>query len=153
MRIRPYLRRAGRFGLLPLICLALRSVDAGSATWNLNAVSGDWNDPANWTPNTVPNSPTDVATFASSNTTTVSLSAATEVGGVVFNPGASAFTIIAKGAVSLSFEGAGVTNNSGLTQNFVAQPNDAGTEAGAFLFSGSATGGSGGDSLDNRGVC
>lgn len=126
-----------------IVSLASPSLQAGSATWNLNPTNGTWNVAANWTPNTIPNRPTDVATFASSNTATVSLSAATEVGGVVFNPGASAFTIVAKGAVSLSFEGAGVTNNSGLTQNFVAQPNDAGTAAGAFLFSGSASGGSG----------
>ena len=51
----------GRLGLLPLICLALRSVDAGSATWNLNPTSSDWNAALNWTPNTVPNGPADVA--------------------------------------------------------------------------------------------
>jgi hypothetical protein len=34
---------------------------ADSATWNLDPVNGDWNTAANSTPNTVPNSPDDVA--------------------------------------------------------------------------------------------
>jgi autotransporter-associated beta strand protein len=127
-----------------LVLLTLASAfhaHAGSATWNLSPTSNEWNTAANWTPNTVPNSPTDVATFGVSNTTRVSLSAVTQVGGVLFNPGASAFSIIAKGAVSLSFAGAGVTNNSGMTQNFIAEPNDSGTNSGSFIFSGSATAG------------
>ena len=36
---------------------------AGSATWNSNPVSNDWNTAANWTPATVPNGPEDIATF------------------------------------------------------------------------------------------
>ena len=43
MRIHPNLRHASLLGLLPLICLALRTANAGSATWNLNPVSSDWN--------------------------------------------------------------------------------------------------------------
>ena len=31
------------------------SVRAGSATWDLNPGSGDWNTATNWTPATVPN--------------------------------------------------------------------------------------------------
>ena len=95
MRTHPYLRCAGRFGLLPLICLALHTADAGSATWNLNPTNGDWNTDANWMPNTVPNSLTDIATVDVSNVTAISLSADTAVDGVVFSPGASAFTITA----------------------------------------------------------
>src|SRR4030095_3155507 len=93
MRIRPYLRCAGRLGLLPLICLALRTADAGSATWNLNPATNDWNTATNWTPATVPNSPTDVAPFNASNTTDVFISLATTVDSTIFNPGANAFTI------------------------------------------------------------
>jgi hypothetical protein len=33
---------------------------AGSAHWNLNPTSGDWNTAANWTPNEVPNGPADL---------------------------------------------------------------------------------------------
>src|SRR5207249_4104647 len=65
---------------------------ADSATWSTNPVSGDWNDPLNWTPNTVPNGPLDTATFDVSNITDISLSDAVEVEGIVFN-GASPFTI------------------------------------------------------------
>jgi hypothetical protein len=30
---------------------------AGSAQWNLNPISGDWNTAENWTPMAVPNGP------------------------------------------------------------------------------------------------
>jgi hypothetical protein len=52
---------------------------AGSATWDLNPGSGDWNTAANWTPMTVPNGASDTATFSLSNTTNVSISANAEV--------------------------------------------------------------------------
>ena len=93
MRIRPYLRCAGRLGLLPLICLSLRAADAGSATWKLNPATNDWNTAANWTPNTVPNATTDIATFGASNTTSVSTSADISLGGLIFSGEAPAYTI------------------------------------------------------------
>src|SRR4051812_12915341 len=80
---------------------------AGSATWNLTPISGDWNTAANWTPETVPNDPADIATFGSSNTTAVSLSARIHIDSVVFDPNASAFTI-STGAHHLTFLGAGI---------------------------------------------
>src|SRR4026207_2002098 len=67
-------------------------VYAGSATWNLNTASGDWNTATNWTPATVPNGPADIATLGVSNSTDVSVSTATEVDGIIFNPSASVFT-------------------------------------------------------------
>src|SRR5438128_650082 len=81
--------------LLPVLVLGLTSkaAQAGSATWTLNPGTSDWNTAANWSPATVPNGPADTATFATSNTTTVSLSATTEVDSIVFAPAASAFTI------------------------------------------------------------
>jgi autotransporter-associated beta strand protein len=104
--------------LLP--CSAAR---AGSATWNLNPATGDWNTAANWTPMTVPNGPSDVATFAASNAPGVTLSAAsTEVAEIVFNPGASAFNItvpaLTQGSAVLTVSGVGLVNNSSATQNF-----------------------------------
>jgi hypothetical protein len=62
---------------------------AGSAQWDLNFTSSDWNTPDNWTPTTVPKGPADIATFALSNTTGVSVSANTEVSGIVFTPAAT----------------------------------------------------------------
>lgn len=81
--------------LLPTLVLLLRMQTsyAGSATWNFNPISDDWNTAANWTPETVPNSPEDTATFGVSNVTNVSTSQPTEVKGIVFPAGASAFTI------------------------------------------------------------
>jgi autotransporter-associated beta strand protein len=96
------------------------SAYAGSATWNLNPGNNDWNTATNWMPATVPNSPTDVATFDLSNTTNVAVSAVTTVDSVVFGPGASAFTITGAVGTSVTISGAGVVNNSGITQNFVA---------------------------------
>ena len=66
---------------------------AGSATWKNSPTSPDWNTAANWTPATVPNGASDTATFAISSKTRVSLSDNTLVNGIVFEPGASAFTI------------------------------------------------------------
>jgi len=100
----------------------------GSATWNLNPGSNDWNTPANWTPATVPNGPSDVATFAGSNVTDIKFSSvATEVSEIVFAPGASSFNIavdpnITSADVKLTISGAGLTNNSVVTQTLTAGP-------------------------------
>jgi hypothetical protein len=90
---------------------------ADSSTWNLNPMSGDWNTAANWTPPTVPDGSTDVATFDLSNTTAVSLSARTTVDSIIFNPGASSYTIATP--FELNLGGLGIINNSGVTQSFV----------------------------------
>ena len=100
-------------------------VHAGSATWNLNPANKDWNTASNWTPATVPNGPADTATFEISNKRAVSVTDNTEVNAIVFNPGASAFSISSSTNVNgiapqLTISGTGVTNNSGVVQNFVA---------------------------------
>src|SRR5690348_4786685 len=75
---------------------AFSAAHAGSATWRTNPSSNDWNTATNWTPATVPNGPTDVATFARSSIKSVRFSGAmTEVAEIVFNSGASSFKIIA----------------------------------------------------------
>src|SRR5882672_4557546 len=84
---------------------------AGSATWGLNPGSSDWNTADNWTPMTVPNGPADIATFALSNTTNVSISANTEVNGITFTPAATnPYTITASAAFTLRITGTGITN-------------------------------------------
>jgi hypothetical protein len=113
----------------------------GSATWKKSPGTANWNRAGNWTPATVPNAATDTATFASSNTTGVSLSANTEVNGIVFNVGASAFTITASPSFILTISGVGITNNSGIAQNFVADV-DASGSFGSIQFTNSATAGS-----------
>ncbi len=111
---------------------------AGSATWDLNPATGDWNHAANWTPAAIPNSSSDTATFASSSKTGVSLSAPIGVNGIVFDSGASAFTITLN-STALTISGAGITNNSAIDQNFVAAADG---NSGVVFFSQSATAGS-----------
>jgi autotransporter-associated beta strand protein len=98
---------------------------AGSATWDLNPGSGDWNTARNWTPATVPNGSADTATFDFSNTTNVSISIDTEVNGIVFPAGATnPYTITELSnsggrPITLRIDGGGIANNSGITQSFV----------------------------------
>jgi autotransporter-associated beta strand protein len=120
--------------ILPLLLSTASSSFAGSATWKASPATGDWNTTSNWSPATVPNGFTDTATFASSNKTGVSLSAYTQVIGIEFNSGASAFTITVA-SVQLTISGE-ITNNSGITQNFVAGAG----KSGYILFSGGAAG-------------
>ena len=115
------------------------SLFAGSAQWDIFG-TGDWNTATNWTPATVPNGPADTATFDLSGTTSVSLSANTEVNGIIFNPTASAYTITASPTFELTISGVGITNNSALTQNFVVAVDGAGS-LGAIAFENSATAG------------
>ena len=114
---------------------------AGSATWDLNPGSGTWNTAANWTPMIVPNGPADIATFALSNTTNVSISANTEVNAITFTPAATnPYTITASATWTLRITGTGITNNSGRTQHFIT-PVGANGEFGLIVFSNSATAG------------
>jgi hypothetical protein len=129
--------------MLPLLFSIASSGFANSATWKTNPATGDWNHAANWTPPTVPNGPSDTATFAASNTTGVSLSANTEVNGIVFNVGASAFTITVVPTLTLTVSGAGIANNSGITQNFVTTADINGTQHGTIQFTNGATAGNG----------
>jgi hypothetical protein len=127
--------------LTPLLLSTANSSFAGSATWLASPVSGDWNNAANWTPGGPPDGPADTATFQSSNITSVSTSAPTEVNGIVFNAGASPFTITARPFLKeLDITGVGITNNSGIPQNFVA--NGDGNSVASILFKNSATAGS-----------
>jgi autotransporter-associated beta strand protein len=131
-----------KIGITFLSCCGVlitgQMLHAASATWNLNPINSDWNTAANWTPATVPNGPDDIATFDVSNTTSI-LSGNVEVNGIVFNPGASPFTITTADPFAIS--GSGVTNNSGITQKFVVGlsffPGD-----NILTFSNSATAGS-----------
>ena len=110
-----------------------------NATWNLNPESGVWNTAANWTPAIVPDGPKRTATFAVSNTTNVSANA--EVNGIVFNSDASAFAITAPPTLVLTISGGGITNSSGIIQNFVTAVDGAGNR-GRIVFTNSATAGS-----------
>ena len=110
--------------ILTLLFSTASSSFAGSATWKQR---------------TIPNGPGDTATFASSNQTSIDIVFDTEVSGIVFKPGASAFAIATNPQVTpeLTISGVGVTNNSGIVQNFVVNQG-----AAQILFANSATAGS-----------
>src|SRR5207244_3278901 len=97
--------------LLPLVAYA------GSATWDQNPTSGDWNTAANWTPATVPNGTSYVATFGPSNVTDViNRDVIINLDSLVFSPGAPEYTINALDNIELY--GTGIANNSGTVQSF-----------------------------------
>jgi autotransporter-associated beta strand protein len=125
-----------------ILMLSIQTSRAGSATWKRTPVSVNWNRAENWNPQTIPNGPSDTATFAISNRTMVSLSAHTEVNGIVFNAIASAFTITADRNVALNISGVGITNNTGVPQNFVTAGTRLFATAGKVEFTNSATAGS-----------
>lgn len=112
---------------------------AGSATFKQAPASGEWFTANNWVQGTIPNAPGDTATFASSNRRSIDIAFSVEVNGIVFNPGASPFSIATNPAAVpvITISGAGITNNSGIVQNFVVNPG-----AAQILFLNSATAGS-----------
>jgi len=126
---------------LALVLLAAARVPshAGSATWIASPTSGDWNTAANWTPTGFPNDPTAVATFDVSDTTDISLSGPIQVGEIVFNPGSSAFAIT-KQVPSLRIYGAGISNQSGIVQNFVTGDADSGGGSKIALYNSATIG-------------
>ena len=107
--------------ILTLLLSTASGSFAGSATWKASAANGEWFNVNNWVQATIPNGPGDTATFASSNRTSIDIPFNVEVNGIVFNPGASAFTIATNPAVvpTITISGVGITNNSGIVQNFL----------------------------------
>jgi autotransporter-associated beta strand protein len=110
--------------LLPILFLLLTIQSGrahGSATWSSDGSENLWGDLADWTPQVIPNGPEDVATFATSSVTYVDFDIFNDfsitVDSIHFVPGADAFTI-ADYSASMFFEGAGVINDSGVTQSF-----------------------------------
>jgi autotransporter-associated beta strand protein len=119
---------------------------AGSATWS-GQLNSNWNVAGNWSPQTVPNGASDVATMASASNRTVSLSANVEVNGITFPKPVSPFIAVNYGitvgpGLTLTISGTGITNNSGQAQNFLTTANGSG-QRGEIFFSNSATAGSG----------
>ncbi|HEY1768855.1 MAG TPA: autotransporter-associated beta strand repeat-containing protein [Chthoniobacterales bacterium] len=112
---------------------------AGSATWATNPSSSDWNTATNWTPQTVPNSETDVATFGTSTVTNLSITdASVSLDSAIFNSGAPPYTLTIQ-IYNLFFYGAGIVNNSGSVQSIVAPDTD--ENAVALFFYNSSTAG------------
>lgn len=72
--------------------------------------------PANWNPAAVP---TGTAFFSASNTTALTFSAPTTVGGFTFNAGAPAYSFTVTGLNPLTFNGVGIANHSSSVPAFV----------------------------------
>ncbi len=126
--------------VLALVALPA-STRAASGTWLLNPANNNWDNNANWTGATYPQAAAQTATFDLSNLTDPHVTINTTVGSIVFNSNAASnpFTITVNQSVIFNVSGAGVTNNSGATQNFVL---DAGnTYFGEMDFFNSATAG------------
>jgi autotransporter-associated beta strand protein len=121
---------------LPVIETSL----GGSATWAEQAVNNDWNTEANWIPNTIPNGPTDVATFATSNITDITTAPGiVEISSIVFDAAAMPFRITVGVGSVVKISGTGIVNNSEIVQSFGLNVTD---ESGsALFFSGDATAG------------
>ena len=133
--------------LLPaLLLLTAQTSYANSATWRLNPTSGDWNTASNWTPASVPNGSGDRATFDLSNMTDISIAGFVIVTGIKFTPAATnPFTTTVR-ATTLAFDNIlaisrdGIVNNSGVTQNFVAEGNELGYYGFIFFQDGATAG-------------
>jgi autotransporter-associated beta strand protein len=127
-------------GLLPglVLLLSIQPSHAGSATWKPNPSSGDWHTAGNWEPPTIPNGPSDTATFNTSTRTAISVPEyfATTINSIVYNAGASAFTTTPRTGSVFFVSGVGITNNSGITQTFAGVLN-----SDQMVFSNSATAG------------
>jgi outer membrane autotransporter protein len=129
-------------GIAALLCGA-SPVFAGSATWLLVPTDNNWNSANNWTAGGPPNGSLDTATFFQTTTPSLRsaiLSANTEVNTINFLPTANAFTITAAPTFTLTISGTGITNSSGVTQNFVNTTT--GSFVGRITFTNSATAGS-----------
>jgi autotransporter-associated beta strand protein len=111
-----------KFNLLAVALLFFvcgQSGYGGSGTWNFDPVDDEWTNVNNWTPATIPNGPSDTATFGVSTQGSVSLSSHIELDSIVFEPSASYYVISASAdGDDLAFFGSGVHNNSGVPQKF-----------------------------------
>src|SRR5262249_49665023 len=108
-----------------------------SVTWSANPISRDWNTAENWTPNIVPNSETDIATFDTSAVTNITLTtpATFLLATLRFRPGAYSYSFHAVRFANLQIVKDGIINNSGKTQDFFMNA------GGSIYFGGTASAG------------
>src|SRR5947209_19146228 len=99
---------------------------AQDATWLANPPNNNFNDSGNWTPAVVP---TGTATFDASTQTSLMVTAATALGGFTFNVGAPAYGF--GPFINLTFNGAGIVNNSSNAPTFSLSGGSVLTFAGA----------------------
>src|SRR5436305_7319694 len=145
-----FLRNTTRIFFLVTATLLLLSAQsttfAATAFWNSSG-STDWNTNGNWFPTIGYPGTTagDTALFQNFSSVTslfVSATPANSIAAITFtNAETHSFTITVNPAVTLTLSGTGITNSSGITQNFVTAVDGAGNR-GLILFNNSATAGS-----------
>ncbi len=145
--------------LLAGLYLCTHTVHAQNATWEPSPLIGaSLNDPANWVPTVVP---TGIATFdvTSQIGQTPATTASITFGEILFTSTASHYNFAIVGGNTLTINGAGIVNDSPISQNFVVvsapsmllfENNSTagnnttfGNRGGAILFSDHSTAGSG----------
>src|SRR5262249_7960763 len=107
-----------------VLSLSLSTISfAGSATWHGTGVIPAWGDANNWQPNSVPQYPDDVATFDGSGDIdcNVGCCAANNIDSTVFTLGADKTYSITIDS-TLTLNGAGIVNDSGILQDFIVVP-------------------------------
>ncbi|HEY3901725.1 MAG TPA: autotransporter-associated beta strand repeat-containing protein, partial [Chthoniobacter sp.] len=109
-------------------------------TWT-GATSFDWNTASNWNPAVIPNGDSATATFDTATVLGISISANTEVNGIVFTANAVLpSTITVSSAWTLTLSGDGIINNSGVSQGVITAV-DANGNYGTVDFSNEANAG------------
>ena len=109
--------RGSRTSVCPLAALCtflLSSTISPAQTWSPVPLNNNWNDALNWLPPNVPDSAGESALFAVSAITNPAVTNAISIEGIIFNPGALAYSISNEFSVALN--GTGIVNNSGLVQ-------------------------------------
>src|SRR5438874_8621446 len=106
-------------GIVLLLLSTTGNVQAGSASWS-GQLNSNWNVFQNWSPQTVPNGPSDIATLGGTFNRTVYLSANVQVNAITFpkpfSPSAVNYGITVNPGFSFGISGNGITNNSGKVQ-------------------------------------
>lgn len=112
-----FLARGEKF--LPKLLLAtlplLLSHGAMAAIPVWNNAGTDWGTLTNWTPNDVPDSVDDIATFNSAVTNQPTINGTFTFGGIDFQAGAGSYNITVDGGQT-NIDNFGIINNSGVTQ-------------------------------------
>jgi autotransporter-associated beta strand protein len=140
----PRVKRTAFIIAIALLTLAAQRPSlAGSATWKLDPATNEWTTASNWTPATVPNGPSDTATFGASNVSQVSVTGLIEVAGLTFDSTAGDYSIStvpsSTSGTVLFLTGPGINNASGRMQNFSTEMN--GTFSSTIHFENNATAG------------
>jgi hypothetical protein len=148
MRGQPSLRERRRLARLTCcvaaacgLALTTAPVPAHGQTW-VGGTGSNWSTTANWNPTTVPNTSSATATFGNSTNTSVSVNGGFQVGSLVFtNAATTPYTIGLVPGGELFFQGAGITNNSGINQSITTATDTSG-DVSEIQFNNSASAGS-----------